>query len=446
MVMKKFDVIIIGAGPGGIESALQARQVGLSTLLITGSKLGGRAVWGSLVPSKVWLTVAEKMDDLRNMHLQGLLVEDFSLDMEVIKERIHMQSSNTSQRYFQQLQQAGISIEHGQAVLSDAHTVHLICADETSLDYSGEYIIISSGSEPHFLPTIKPDGKHILAPRHTAALEEIPSSLVIAGGGISGVEYGYAFAALGAEVTLIQRNNQILPGFDSEMVRPYQTHLEQRYAIQFITGQAVESMRWTDDDGVETKLVSGRILSSEAGLITMGRRADLSFYDPATLSLALTPQGFLAVNSFQQTSQPHIYAVGDVTGDPMMANKAIWEARKAIRHLSGGMVYNVPILMEAVFTQPSLVQLGQPPVKPHHTVEIPLHTLLKSQLSGKEEGILRIYLNEDNRIAAAAGFGLHLPEIMAVLQTAVQQGIPWHELSFVPFGYPSATEILTSTI
>lgn len=444
--MKKFDVVIIGAGPGGIESALQARQYGLSTLLITGSKLGGRAVWGSLVPSKVWLTVAEKMDDLRNMHLQGLLVEDISIDMEVIKERINLQSTKTSQRYFQQLQNAGVIIEHGQAVLKDEHNVRLTCADETILDYFGEYIIVSTGSEPHFLPSLKPDGKHIIAPRHTAALEEIPSSLVIAGGGISGLEYGYAFAALGAEVTIIQRNHQLLPGFDPAIVRQYQTHLEQRNNIHFLTGHAVESMHWNEDDGVETKIGNGSLLYTEVGLIAMGRKADLAFCDPAALNLALTPQGFLAINAFQQTSQPNIYAVGDVTGDPMMANKAIWEARKAIRHINCSQVDYSPPLMEAVFTQPPLVQIGQLSTHPHHVVELPLHTLLKGQLTGKEEGILRIYLKEDQRIEAAAGFGLYLPEIMAVIQTAIQKDIPFNQLKLVPFGYPSATEILTSSI
>lgn len=444
--MQNFDVIVIGAGPGGIEAALQAKKAGFSVLLISGSKLGGRAVWGSLVPSKVWLTVAEKMDDLRSMHLQGLLVEDIALDMEVIKERINQQSTNASQRYYHQLTATGVVIEQGQARLRAPHQVALACEDGTTQDYFGKYIVIATGSEPIFGSAIKPDGVHIVAPRHTAALEEIPSSLVIVGGGITGMEYAYAFAALGAEVTVVQRNTHFLPGFDQDMVQRYQKHLAERYNLHFISGQGVTSMTWKEDEdeSVVTVLADGRTLKSQVGLLAMGRRPDLTFYDSQALQFEQIQGGFLAVNDYQQTSMEHIYAVGDITGNPMMANKALWQARKVVKHLLDETFPTSIPLMEAIFTQPPFVQLGTPPAHPHRILDLPLYALLKSHLSGQEEGLLRLFLDPGQRITCAVGFGLHLPEIMAVIQTGMQQGMTWNNLSLVPFGYPSTSEIITS--
>ncbi len=442
-----YDLLILGGGPGGIEAALMGAQHHLKTALITDVKLGGRAVWGSLVPSKVWLTAAEAADALRHGAYHALGIFNPHFDLESLRTRIVAQSESASARYRQALQGAEVEVFAGKGLLTGPNSVLVQPSnDEAGQTLSGRYIIIATGSEPAFTPTIKPLPPRIFAPRHTASLSELPKSLLVIGGGVTGVEYAYAFATLGVEVILLHNGTQILPRIDSRVATVFEHQIEQRLGIRIRKNDAVRAVR-LEEGFVLAETERGQSYRADYAFLGTGRRADLRFYDPAALQFDLDPSNSLTVNTFCQTNYPNIYAAGDVTGLPMMANKATMQARVAVTHLLGattGGFTQMPVA-EMTYTHPPIGQIGEMAAQADaHFVEKSYASLLKAHLDGETAGMLRIkVLDQSGLIAGAAAFGPQTAELLGMIQVAMQQGIPYHKLRAVPLAHPSYGELLT---
>ncbi|KAA3633228.1 MAG: NAD(P)/FAD-dependent oxidoreductase, partial [Bacteroidetes bacterium] len=244
--MKKnsFDLIVIGAGPGGIEAALFASRKNLSVGLISATKIGGRATWGSLVPSKVWLASAEKAKSISGLEAFGFksVESKLQLDLDELRKKVGEQSSITSERYVQKLHKAGVNLFFGKASIKDPQSINIELNDGGHTEIKARNIIVATGSGPRFTPDIKPNKDHIIAPKIAPGVEKIPDSLVMAGGGVTGTEYAYAFAALGTKVTIIQNGNQLLPRLDEEVSRLFEDYLTSNFPVKIVTGAKVTNM------------------------------------------------------------------------------------------------------------------------------------------------------------------------------------------------------------
>ncbi len=442
----QYDVVVLGAGPGGIEAALQVAKAGLKAVLVSNAKIGGRATFGSLVPSKVWLTAAEKMDMLRHAEAFALEISEPSFSIETLRGRIQQQSDSASARYQEALQQAGVEILMGKGKIVEKNLVHVL--DESGQirrDVSTRHIIIATGSEPRFLPELKPNGQRIIAPRLAGSLSELPKSLIMAGGGVTGTEYAYAFAALGTKVTILQNSEHLLPRMDEEISEAFAEYLTQHYPITIQKSDAAVSMR-QEGKWVIATTDSGKIYEADYGFIAIGRIPDISFFDPETFALNLDGNA-VAVNNRCQTSIPNVYAIGDATGVPMMANRATMQARVAVRHILEGDKSDLFIsaIIEAVYTQPQVAQIGDMQLSSTSKwIEKPLSTLLKANLLGETAGMLKIKVDKrSGRIEGAAGVGLYMTEILAAIQIAMNAGVPYDRLSSIPLAHPSLTELAT---
>lgn len=442
----QYDVIIIGAGPGGIEAALQAAKARLKVALISNAKIGGRATFGSLVPSKVWLTAAEKMDILRHADHFALKTGQPEFAIEQLGRRIQEQSKSASSRYQQALQQAGVEIIHGKGWIVEQNLVHIKNEQEQIIKgLTTQNIIIATGSEPRFLPELKPNGQRIIAPRLAASLKELPKNLIMAGGGVTGTEYAYAFAALGAQVTILQNNEQLLPRVDAEVSEAFAEYLTQHYDITIQKSDAVASMHQEGEQVVVTT-VSGKQYKADYGFIAIGRSPDLSFFDPEKYPIRLEGNA-VAINNRCQTNIPSIYAIGDATGVPMMANRSTMQARVAVRHITRGNnsdLFVSPII-EAVYTQPQIAQIGDMTASSRaHFITKPMNNLLKANLLEGTSGLLKIKVDKaSSRIQGAAGFGIYMTETLSAIQVAMNAGLPYDSLSTIPLAHPSLAELLT---
>ena len=323
MDQKLFDLIVIGAGPGGIEAALVAAKEKLSVCLISATKIGGRATWGSLVPSKVWLASAEKADALKRTDDFAFepVAEIPALNLDKLRKKVGAQSQGASDRYLENLNTAGVHLLYGVATLHEDKKVVIAKEDHAPVEIYGRHIIIGSGSEPMFKPGIKPNMDHIIAPKIASGIPKIPESLVMAGGGVTGTEYAYAFAALGTKVTILQNSDHLLPRLDEEVSLLFENYLTSHYPIEIVTNATVESMIQADQKVVATTL-DGRTFESEYGIIAIGRKADLSFIAEESMKPQLTERNTVEVDDYCKTSIPGIYAIGDVTWAPMTANRA----------------------------------------------------------------------------------------------------------------------------
>lgn len=449
MDQKSFDLIVIGAGPGGIEAALFAAKEQLSVCLVSATKIGGRATWGSLVPSKVWLASAEKADALRSAENFAFepVTEIPPLNLDKLRKKVGAQSQASSDRYLQKLNEAGVHLLYGTAVLHQDKKVIVTKEDHDPVEIQGNHIIIGSGSEPMFKPGIKPNMDHIIAPKIASGILKIPESLVMAGGGVTGTEYAYAFAALGTRVTILQNSDHLLPRLDKEVSLLFENYLTSHYPIEIVTNASVESMIQTEQKVVTTTR-DGRTFDSEYGFIAIGRKADLSFIAEESMKPRLTEGNTVEVNDFCQTSIPGIYAIGDVTGAPMTANRATMQARVSVSHILRGKESTLfpGAFIEAIYTSPAIAQIGDMSQEEDALyISKSYNDLLKSNIRHKTEGFLKIKISKTSGlILGAAGYGDHIPDVMAVIQVAMNNNLLYHDINKLPLAYPSASELITS--
>ncbi|TNE60220.1 MAG: NAD(P)/FAD-dependent oxidoreductase [Bacteroidetes bacterium] len=443
-----FDLIVLGAGPGGMEAAILAAQNGQRVALISNQKPGGRATWGSLVPSKVWLTAAESADTLKNSSFHAIGNFQPHLDLERLRSRIVAQGESASIRYREQLVGAGVELLTGKGVLVDPHTVTLTSEQEPPVLLQADAIVIAAGSEPSFREGVRPVPPRIFAPRHTASLAEMPASLLIVGGGVTGVEYAYAFAALGTRVTILHHGQQLLPRMDERTVTVLEQILQQRYAVTVRKNDAVSALQLAEN-AVVARTEKGQTYRADYAFLATGRRADTSFFDPQHLQFDLTPDQALLVDPETcQTQYQHIYAVGDVTGGVMTANHATLQARAAVSHLlqlPASPKANLPVV-EMAYTHPAIGQVGDMERdKDSLFLERSFSSLLKAHLEGNTTGLVRLKVDTvKGMIRGAAAVGPHAAELLNFIQLAMNQGIPYHKLRSIPLAHPSFGELLTA--
>ncbi len=443
----QYDVAIIGAGPGGIEAALQARKAGLRVALVSNAKIGGRATFGSLVPSKVWLATAEKSAMLRHLESFALWTKQPVFDIQALNQRIQQQSAAASARYTDSLQLAGTAIFMGKAWLAAPQLVQVKNEQgEVTQEIAAQNIIIATGSEPRFLPELKPNGQRIIAPRLAGNLSELPKRLIMAGGGVTGTEFAYAFGALGTKVTILQNNYHLLPRMDVEISASFEAYLRQHFPITIQKADMVASMR-QEGERVIANTVGGNEYEADYGFIAIGRRADLTFYDASSLALELKNDA-LAVNAHCQTNILGVYAIGDATGVPMLANRATMQARVAVAHIVAGEASTLaesPII-EAIYTQPQLAQIGNVNASDDAIIITKsFSSLLKTNMLDENDGQLKLKINKQtDKIEGAAGFGYAITEVMALIQIAMQNGISYAQLQQVPLAHPTLSELITN--
>ncbi|HHM20941.1 MAG TPA: NAD(P)/FAD-dependent oxidoreductase [Bacteroidetes bacterium] len=443
--MFDFDLLVIGGGPGGIEAARRGAEAGLKTALVHNAPIGGRATWNSLLPSKSWLQLAEIVHKGTEHPVLGNLIgSPLSLNHHALRAWIKKNSEEQAAFQKQQLLRAGVTLLPGTARWNGPGSV-VIEREGEQQPVNYEHLIVSSGSGPRFLPRVKPNKKRIIAPKLSPILNEVPQSLLMMGGGVTGTEYAFAFASLGTQVTILQKNEQLLPSIDAEVVSAFSEYITTRLPIEIKTGVTVTAAEQTGETVTVTDK-DGNTYTAGYGFIAISRTADLSFWPQVPQGLVQLPGGFVKVDRWGRTSLPNVFAIGDLTGAPMMANRARSQAREAIRAITGQTTDNepAPVTMEAIFTQPNVVQLGSMTPGAGSTFKtFNWDGNLKAAMNGYAKGILRIHLNsKTGAITGAAAFGHHATEVLSTLQLAINQGISWQQLTKVPFAHPSLSEVL----
>jgi len=328
----RYDLVVIGSGPAGEKGAAQAAYFDKRVALVERSpSLGGACINTGTVPSKTLRETALYFSGLRQRGLYGIdysLREGLTVSDFLYRKQIVIESEwGILQR---NLERHKIQVIHGEASLTDAHTVRVRTPAQTDLDLKTDVILIATGSAPHHPPDIPFDHRLIYDSDSILNMRLIPKTMVVVGGGVIGAEYASIFTALGVQVTLVETRSRLLPFVDREIAERLQRHLEQ-LGLRFIFNDRVTHVE-TGADCVRLTLRSGATLEADIGLFAAGRQSNVQGLGLEKVGVQLGERGLIPVNDKYQTSVPNIYAAGDVIGFPALASTSMEQARVAMAH------------------------------------------------------------------------------------------------------------------
>jgi len=334
--MTRYDLIVVGSGPAGQKAAVQAAKAGRRVALIEQLKeVGGACVHQGTIPSKALREraierrrVADRLREL-GMPSEAPVTDIASLigEMtEVIRSHdVYMAA---------QMQRNGIDVIHGRASFLSASRMQVRFTDGHQSELSALYFVIATGSKPRRPDNIPIDHESIYDSDSILSLAYLPSSLVVLGGGVIACEYASIFAVLGVDVTMIDRSATPLGFLEPEMVQGFIRAFE-RYGGGFLGGRIVEGVEFDGVSKVHTRLNDGSVVTSDKVLCALGRISQLEGLHVDRAGVQVNERQLVEVNSFGQTSVPHIYAAGDVIGPPSLASAAMEQGRRAACHILG---------------------------------------------------------------------------------------------------------------
>ena len=442
-------LLVIGGGSVGVYAAREAARLGAEVTLISEGEIGGRATWDSLVPSKVLLAAADTILEARHAPYRGVSVAVADVQVSDLMERIRQRTHEWGTAQKASLEKAGVRVVYGVASFIDAHTVRVQTPQGDERQTRFDVALIATGSVPIFPPSMKPDGKRILAPRFMSSLASLPERLIMVGGGVTGSEFAYLFRMLGSEVTVVTDMPRLLPRADEEVSQALE-HAFEQMGIRVMFSSPVESVMATPGE-VRVQLSDGSVLEATHAFIAIGRRPDLSRLNLEAVGLQPTPQG-VPVNEYLQSQVPHLYIVGDAAGAPFTVNRGWAQARVAVRHALGVPVepFRADLVVEAVYTQPQVAQVGLTEAQTREqglkvkVLRARYADNLKAQLLGEREGFVKLVVDEaTGRLLGGSAAGSHAADVLAPLAVAMALGGTLESLASVYPAHPTLVELLT---
>ena len=451
-------LVIIGGGPAGVTAAGEAARTGAGVTLVSEAPIGGRATHASFVPSKVLLHAAEAR---RARGDKSLATAD---ELAAIRADTDAIAKARADRMRNALSDSGARIAEGVARFASAATVEVTSASGVrTLPF--DKAIVAAGSEPRF-PTAffgaaseKPDGHHVVAPRHVRAMIDLPKSILVIGGGATGAEHAHAFLSLGVEVTWLLDDLGILPRFDRELADSLGDALMER-GVKLVHGKRIVSVVHDPKQGVLASLEGGRTYAAERAFVAVGRRADTARLGLVELGIALRSDGTVPVDGFGRTSVDSIYAVGDTSEGAHSSARAEATGWTAARHATAQKVEAlVPAaFVEAVYTTPEVARVG---LSPREALgrggELDLRThdfggSLRATFDGvgrdkHARGIVRVVSEpEGGKLLGATAIGPHAAEVLGPIAVAIRLGASARDLAHVFLPAPGYGEIATQAL
>lgn len=442
-------LLVIGGGPGGYIAAIRAGQLGLDTVIVEKRKLGGTCLTIGCIPSKALIHAAEEFDKASHMATGasplGITVAKPSLDLartiawkDGIVGRLNSGVAGL-------LKKARVKIVGGTARFRDGKTVEV--ETETGLQViRAEAVIVATGSAPVELPFL-PFGGPVISSTEALALTSLPKALAIVGAGYIGLELGMAFAKFGTAVTVVEAETRILPQYDAELTRPVAKRLGE-LGVEVLTGAKAKGLG-PKNDGliVETAAGADRRVAADRILVTVGRRPVTEGWGLEELGLDMDGR-FLRIDDRCRTSMRGIYAIGDVTGEPMLAHRAMAQGEMVAEIVAGhARSWDKRAIAAVCFTDPEIVTVGLSPDAARATgIEIktgqfPFTANGRAMTMLGEAGFVRVVARADNHLVLGIqAVGQGVSELAAAFGLALEMGARLEDIAGTIHAHPTQGE------
>ena len=448
-----FDLIVIGAGPGGYVAAIRAAQCGLKTAIIDKrDALGGTCLNVGCIPSKALLESSEHYHQAKtSFKTHGIDVKQVSLNLKQMMARKTEVVTSTTKGIAYLMSKNKITSYQGTASFIDTHTI-AIKKNKSTQQITGKSVLIATGSEVMPLPTVPFDGKHIISSDEALSLKTLPKSLAIIGGGVIGVEMGSIYARLGTKVTIIEFLDRIIPNMDKELSKHLQRSLT-KLGIEFHLKTKVTGAK-TGKTGVtlQAETTSQKTLSikSEVVLVSIGRRAYTDNLNLAAIGITPDERGKITINDDYQTDVPHIYAIGDVVQGAMLAHKASEEGVVCVEKMVGQKPHlNYNCIPDVVYTWPEVSAVGQTEDAlksqgiAYKTGKFPFKASGRARAAEETEGFVKVLSHPDtDEVLGIHMIGPRCADMIGEAVIAMEYRASAEDIGRITHAHPTFTEAI----
>lgn len=450
MQAEKYDLIVIGSGPAGEKGAAQAAYFGKKVALVEKMMfLGGAAANTGTIPSKTLRESALFLTGFRQRQLFGLdfrgLKESVTVRDFMMRERLVKETERA--RIQENLKRHGVALYVGSASFVDAHTIAIKPERCPAFEIQAEVILLATGSYPYRPPVFPFHNPRVYDSDTILALHEIPQTLLAVGGGVIGCEYACIFAALGVRVTIVEKRDRLIDCLDAEIARALQSCMEPM-GIRFFLNDCVDAVH--AGEVLEVRLQSGTSLKTDTILVSSGRCGNTDELGLDRVGITVNARGQVKINEHYQTTVPHVYAAGDVIGNPALASTAMEQARVAMVH-AFNLQYKenvAPILPFGIFTIPECSMVGETEETlvqqkiPYVVGKASYEKNARGQIIGEQAGLLKLLFHEDTmRLLGAHMIGEQATELIHVGLTALLLNAGAELFIQSCYNYPTLTEM-----
>jgi dihydrolipoamide dehydrogenase len=439
------QIVVIGAGPGGYTAAFRAADLGMQVILVERwPMLGGVCLNVGCIPSKALLHAANIIADAEAMAEHGVRFGKPEIEADGLRAWKNKVVDRLTSGLTQLAKQRKVQVIHGTATFGSAN--HLVLDNGETIGF--EHCVIAAGSEAAMLPGL-PDDPRIVDSTGALELDPIPERMLVVGGGIIGLEMACVYSALGTAVSVVELTDSLMPGTDPDLVRPFLKHIKKRYQ-KIMLGTKVTGIQATST-GIDVIFEKGDEQSGDTYdkvLISIGRRANGDKLEAEKAGVAVDARGIIAVNKQMQTNVPHIFAIGDLAGGPMLAHKATHEAKVAAEVAAGHKsAFDARSIPSVAYTDPEIAFVGLTETEAkaqgidYEKAAFPWAASGRALSLGRDEGFTKLLFDKSSgRLLGGGIVGPHAGDLIAEVGLALEMGADATDISLTIHPHPTLSE------
>ncbi|MEI7026592.1 dihydrolipoyl dehydrogenase [Paenibacillus sp. y28] len=446
---QEVDVIVIGSGPGGYVAAIRAAQLGKSVVIVEKGDIGGVCLNVGCIPSKALISAAHQYETVQHASAIGISADNVSVDFSKVQEWKGTVVSKMSGGVAQLLKGNKVTRAVGEAIFTSENEVRVMTETE-GVGYKFNHCIIATGSRPIELKAF-PFGKRIISSTGALALQEIPKSMVVIGGGYIGVELGQTFSKFGTKVTILEGSASILPGFEAELTR-FVTRNLKKTDVDIETEALAQGAEQTEDSVTVTYTVKGeeKKVTADYVLVTVGRRPNTDELGLEAAGVKMTDRGLIEVDHQGRTSVPNIYAIGDIVPGLALAHKASYEGKVAAEAIAGlPSAVDYKVMPAVVFSDPEIASVGLSETEAKAQGREVVTGKFNYAVNGRAvslnagDGFVKLVADkETNLVIGCQIVGAEASNLIAELGLGIEMGATLEDIALTIHGHPTLGEIV----
>ncbi len=454
---RKTDVLVIGAGPGGYPAAIRAAQLGKKVIVVEKADVGGVCLNVGCIPSKALITAAHQFHSIQYPFIKGTIAQESQFDVSLMQKWMADSIEKLRVGVRGLLKTNGCEYVAGTARFLNPHTIEVTTMGGTD-HIEFEHCIIATGSRPIELPNF-PFGENVVDSTGALAFTEVPRHLVVIGGGVIGLEIGTAWMKLGAELTVIEMQDHVLPGTDRDLVEIVERKLKKHDTNIHTKTRVVGYVEGATKLQVSIKTDhDGEIIFCDKVLVCVGRKPNTNTLGLADASVEVDARGFIPVNENCRTNVPHIFAVGDVVPGPMLAHKATNDGEVAATNtVAGKAARQARVIASVIFTDPEIATVGKTAAQVREETgfdplvgTFPFSASGRAVASGETEGFCRVILDassDKHYVAGVQIVGAHAGEMIGEATLAVTNGqVRASDIMNTVHAHPTLSEAMVEAV